>query len=280
MMAYHISGTAPFIKRRLSPHHMLVEKSGHKHLWSTGLCSDSYDSTCSSAEQTKRGFDDASSALAQHGACLRDHGIRTWIYLKDVDVHYAGMVESRRALFQQQGMNGDTHYISSTAIEGAPAHKNGLVAMDIYSILDLEERQISFLYDSDFLPSRNHQVAFEYGTKVQYRDRSHLFPSGTGSVDNALKILHVGDTMRQLERSFANIEALLRAGGSDLRDLSHLIVYLRDLTDYKRVKDYLDKRFSSTPRLVVLAPVCNPDWLVEVECMAIRAQASPEFPPF
>jgi enamine deaminase RidA (YjgF/YER057c/UK114 family) len=271
MLAYHIESPIPLKKVRLSPRHLLIEKNGNRHLWSMGLCADSYDSSHSPAEQTKNGFDDATLMLTSRGASLRDHGVRTWIYCKDVDVFYAGMVDSRRALFAQQEMNGDTHYIASTAIEGGPAHKNGLVAIDIYSQLDLAPGQVTYLYDSNYLPARNHQVAFEYGTKIDYRDRAHLFPSGTGSVDPSLKILHVGDVMRQLDRALENIEALLRAGKAGLQDLTHMIVYLRDPTDYKRVARCLDERFAELPKIIVQAPVCNPDWLVEIETSAIIA---------
>ena len=273
MLAYHIDNATLIKKKRLSPHHLLVEKNGKRHLWSTGLCSDAYDGQppTSPAEQTKAGFGDAVALLASQGGSLKTNGVRAWIYLKDVDVFYAGMVESRRELFKKLGMNGDTHYIAATAIEGAPAHKNGLVAIDLYSQLDLKPEQVTFLYDPDYLPFRNHQVVFEYGTKIDYRDRAHLFPSGTGSVDPSLIILYKGDVMRQLERSLENVEALLRAGKAGLQDLTHLIVYLRDLTDYQRVGQYLDERFANLPKIIVQAPVCNPDWLVEIEGAAIIA---------
>ena len=29
-------------------------------------------------------------------------------------------------------------------------------------------------------------------------------------------------------------------------------------------------RFPNVPRMITLAPVCRPGWLVEMECMAVR----------
>ena len=53
--------------------------------------------------------------------------------MKDVDIFYRGMVDSRRALFDEHGLTGATHFIASTGIEGACAHRYDVVAMDAYS---------------------------------------------------------------------------------------------------------------------------------------------------
>ena len=53
-----------------------------------------------------------------------------------------------------------------------------------------------------------------------------------------------------------------------------MIVYLRDIADFRTVDDMLRQRFPNTPRVIVLAPVCRPEWLVEMECMAIRPAAT------
>ena len=44
----------------------------------------------------------------------------------------------------------------------------------------------------------------------------------------------------------------------------------RDIADYAVVKEMFDKRFPDTPRVITLAPVCRPGWLVEMECMAVK----------
>src|SRR5208283_1786272 len=38
ILAQHVTGQAPLRKTRLSPRHLLVEKNGKRHLWSTRLC--------------------------------------------------------------------------------------------------------------------------------------------------------------------------------------------------------------------------------------------------
>src|SRR5579859_4116472 len=144
LLAYHIAGDG-VTKRRISPHHVLVEQHGLRHLWSTTLCAGTDTGPASAAEQTREIFADLTDTLAGEGGTLRDDCVRTWIYLKDVDVFYQDMVESRRELFERQGLSADTHYIASTGIEGACAHRYDLVAMDAYSILGLAPGQMSYL---------------------------------------------------------------------------------------------------------------------------------------
>jgi len=130
LLAYHIESAGPIVKHRLTAKHVIVEKNGLRHLWSTRLCADDNEVSVSSPAQTRDVFNDLIRTLASQGGTLRDHCVRTWIYLKDVDVFYKGMVDSRRELFLQQGLTEDTHYIASTGIEGACAHRFDIVEIE------------------------------------------------------------------------------------------------------------------------------------------------------
>jgi hypothetical protein len=55
---------------------------------------------------------------------------------------------------------------------------------------------------------------------------------------------------------------------------------LRDIADYAPVKEYLTTNYATTPYVLVLAPVCRPGWLVEVECIAIKELENNEFERF
>lgn len=83
-------------------------------------------------------------------------------------------------------------------------------------------------------------------------------------------MLYAGDVRRQTERMWENVEALLKEADCGFGDVGHIIVYLRDIADYAVVKEMFDKRFPDTPRVITLAPVCRPGWLVEMECMAVK----------
>ena len=63
-------------------------------------------------------------------------------------------------------------------------------------------------------------------------------------------------------------------------DVSEMIVYLRDVADYQVVQAAFAQRFPDKPVVIVLAPVCRPGWLVEMECTAVKAINNPEHPQF
>jgi enamine deaminase RidA (YjgF/YER057c/UK114 family) len=201
--------------------------------------------------------------------------------MKDVDIFYHGMVDIRRALFAEQGLTGATHFIASTGIEGAGAHRYDVVAMDAYSNIDVEPKQVSYLNDFDKLcATKDYNVTFERATRVAYADRAHIFISGTASIDPAGEVVHPGDAGRQLDRALENVEALLRAGSASFADMTHMIVYLRDPSDLALVEGRLRERFADLPLIVVQGSVCRPEWLVEVEGVAIANSIDANMPRF
>jgi enamine deaminase RidA (YjgF/YER057c/UK114 family) len=287
LLAYHLEGPGhpgslgPIRKRQVSPDHVLVETGDLGHLWSTGLCAGNIDRPASPEDQTREVFDRLISQLSANGGSLAGNCVRTWIYVKDVDFFYQGMVSARTDLFDRHGLTRDTHYIASTGIEGSCPHQYDTVLMDAYSILGLKPEQVLYLNDFDHLcATMDYDVTFERGTRIAYADRAHHFISGTASIDTSGEVVHPGDVQRQLERTLVNIEALLRSGGARLEDMTHFLVYLRDTSDYSIVESYLGERFPEIPRLILRGPVCRPEWLIELEGIAVAPHDAPALPRF
>jgi enamine deaminase RidA (YjgF/YER057c/UK114 family) len=86
--------------------------------------------------------------------------------------------------------------------------------------------------------------------------------------------------VKQLERAIENVDALLQSGGAKLDDMQHLIVYLRDPTDYGRVTGMLNESFPGVPTVIVQGAVCRPEWLVEIEGIAAAPHNDPALPAF
>ncbi len=123
----------------------------------------------------------------------------------------------------------------------------------------------------DYLnPTYEYGVAFERATSVDYDDRRHLFISGTASIDNKGDVVWPGDIRRQTLRMWENVGSLLEAASFGWEDVGQILVYLRDPADYAVVKAMFDERFRDIPCVILLAPVCRPGWLVEMERMAMR----------
>ena len=100
---------------------------------------------------------------------LASHCVRTWFFVQNVDVNYAGVVKARKEVFITQNLTEKTHYIASTGIEGRHADPSVLVQMDSYAVDGLEPGQIQFLYAPTHLnPTYEYGVTFERGTAVTY----------------------------------------------------------------------------------------------------------------
>lgn len=92
--------------------------------------------------------------------------------------------------------------------------------------------------------------------------------------------MHPGDIRKQTERMWENVEVLLQEADCTFDDLGQMIVYLRDIADYTVVKGMYDKRFPHTPKVFVHAPVCRPGWLIEMECMGVKACKNKDYASF
>ena len=234
-----------------------------------------------SAAQTDLLLNDYLRQLEEEGCSLADNCIRTWFFVQNVDVNYAGVVKARREVFRTCGLNEYTHYIASTGIEGRHADPGIFVQMDAYAVKGLRPEQIEFLYAPTHLnPTYEYGVTFERGTAVTYGDRRHVFISGTASIDNQGEIVHPGDIRKQAERMFENISVLLAEAGACEKDVMQAIVYLRDPSDYAVVRQYLETEHPGLPHVVVHAPVCRPGWLLETECIAVIPAENPGYPAF
>lgn len=208
--------------------------------------------------------------LEECGMNLADHCHRTWLYVRDVDRNYGGVVVARNKVFDRCGLTADTHFIASTGIGGASENSQALVAADFFSVDGLVSSSVRYLQALEYLnPTAEYGVAFERGTALDICSRRLRFISGTASIDKYGNCLYLGDIQAQTERMFLNISKLLEADGASLSDVAYFVVYLRDISDYTWVREYMLRRFPGVPHLIVEARVCRPEWLIEAECIAI-----------
>ncbi len=219
--------------------------------------------------------------LAVKNMTIRDHCLRTWLFVRDIDVNYKGVVEARKDFFREQGLTEQTHFIASTGIEGRTSGVGSCVAMDAYAVSGLRPEQICYLKALDYLnPTWEYGVTFERGVSILYGDRKQAYISGTASIDCRGAIVGPGEIVVQLDRMWANVQALLREGDYDSSDIAQMIIYMRDPGDQERIKDFFARNLPCIPRVMVWAPVCRPGWLVEMECIAIKKVQHAEYADF
>jgi len=278
LLAYHLESAGEPIVKEPNGEGFLLRHGAYRSLWGRLLP----QHKAPSYGQTTNILDTLSAIMRDHGGTVRDNVIRTWFYVRDIDNNYQGMVDARREWFADEGMTHDTHYIASTGIEGSAERVSDLVQTDYLAVLGLDAAQVEYMSALTHLnPTHEYGVTFERATKVTYGDRSHYYISGTASIDNRGKVLHVGDVIKQTERTLENINALLDGYGATLSDMKMIVVYLRDTSDYNMVMNYLNEHMPrETSFIVVRGAVCRPTWLIEMDGIAVKDNGKSDFAPF
>ena len=254
-----------------------VRHGEFRHLYNASA----HNLAANSEYQMRLLFNEYVMQLAEEGCKLSENCIRTWLFVNDIDLNYGGVVRARNQVFFTQGLTVHTHFIASTGIGGRQQDPNVLSQMDNYAIAGIRQEQIHYLYAPTHLNrTSDYGVSFERGTYVDYADRRHVFISGTASINNKGEIMYPKDIEQQTRRMWENVEALLKEAECSFDDVTEMVVYLRDIADYDIVRGLYEERFPGKPCVIVHAAVCRPGWLVEMECMAVKAQKKTEYPDF
>ena len=254
-----------------------VRHGDFRHLWNGSA----HNMAANSEYQTRLLFNEYNMQLIEEGCTLEANCIRTWFFVNDVDLNYGGVVRARNQFFFTQGLTVHTHFIASTGIGGRQQDPNVLSQMDNYAIAGVKKEQIHYLYAPTHLNrTSDYGVSFERGTYVDYADRRQVFISGTASINNKGEVMYPKDIVKQTHRMWDNVEALLKEADCTYEEVGEMVVYLRDVADYDLVSDLFKERFPNKPYVIVQASVCRPGWLIEMECMAVKAISAPQFPTF
>lgn len=254
-----------------------VRHGEYSHFW----MGDYLKSTDDPEKATVSILTDYENLLKERDCSLLDNCMRTWFFVRDVDVNYKGMVVGRNRVFETAGLTTGSHFIASTGIGGKKAEAREKVIFNAYAVKGLKEGQVNYLKAPSHLNSTmEYGVAFERGTSIDYGDRRHVIISGTASINKYGEIAHRGDLNGQTLRMMENVEKLLQSADAGWEDVCHIIVYLRDFSDYDEVSKIFSEKLPDIPIIIVEAPVCRPGWLIEMECMAVKATECGEYAPF
>ena len=263
--AVSVIGQKPLDGRRTAVWNVPFEDDDF--LWTAGLIPD--DTSADSEGQMRQILEKYEAILASKGLSIKDNCLRTWIFVRDIDNNYSGVVKGRKDYFDGIGLTKETHYIASTGIEGNASDPSVLVTMDAFAVRGIDSRNVKYLQALDRLnPTHEYGVTFERGTAFTHNGHSHIFISGTASIDDKGNVLYIDDVRKQTERAVGNIRALLQDAPAPTRleDAEQAIVYLRNDEDAPAVRETLEKFVPGLNYIMVHGPVCRPTWLVEIEC--------------
>jgi len=118
--------------------------------------------------------------------------------------------------------------------------------------------------------------SFSRGLRIELGNIVLLLISGTASVDESGRSVHIGDFRAQCRRTFLNITRLLASEGATWKDIVRTTCYLRDIDrDYEafneeRTAFYREQALDPLPASTgIQAHLCRPDLLVEIEAIAM-----------
>lgn len=118
--------------------------------------------------------------------------------------------------------------------------------------------------------------SFSRGMRIDLNGLVILLISGTASIDEHGRSIHIGDLRAQCRRTFQNITALLSSEGATWHDIVRTSCYLRDIDrDYEafneeRTAFYREQQLDPLPASTgIQARLCRPELLVEIEAIAM-----------
>jgi 2-iminobutanoate/2-iminopropanoate deaminase len=105
-----------------------------------------------------------------------------------------------------------------------------------------------------------------------YRVGELLFISGQAAIDGNGQLIGVGDFDAQAEQVFANLERVLRAGGSSLAHVIKVTIFLRDMSNFPKIVELRDRYFTPpypADTIVEVPSLYSPEALIEIEAIAV-----------
>jgi len=239
----------------------LVQLGAHRSFHSTNL----YGAGGNTYEQVLAMFGEAERLLKQCGMGF-GNVTRTWIHLSNIDRDYDILNRARREFFQERGIGIRP---ASTGVQGLPLPEGHDVSLSIEAIQSSPAVDIQIMSTPTLNEAWSYGADFSRGLRLVDANKVTLSISGTASLDEAGRSVHVGDFESQAERMLRNIETLLTQHDASFDDLVSAVTYLKHPTDAPLLRSIFRERgFDHFPCAIVEAPLCRPELLCETEAVA------------
>ena len=228
--------------------------------------------TQEAATQAQQMFDTASSILTARGYSFRQVA-RTWIYLSQLLDWYGDFNRVRNAHYAACGLaaTGAAVFPASTGIQARRAHEHCLM-----DVLAVDARASSALRVRPVLHSARQGQAFSYGSafaRAMVLERGAakiIHVSGTASIDGAGQSTHHGDAAAQYCETLLSIAAVLEQEGASIADIVQGTLFAKTQAINESCREVARRLcLPRLPLLEIIADVCRPELLVEIEAVAV-----------
>lgn len=239
-----------------------------QNIYGSNAGSDRYHQACDM-------FDRAQEILKKEGLSFKNV-LRTWIYLSRILDWYGEFNRARNARFTEFGLLGlsekenreaeQIYLPASTGILGE--NPLGAVSvMDVFAVAP-NSKNISIAQTTGVqqMSPYRYGSAFSRAVTLKEADVTHILLSGTASIDEHGKTVHIDDMRAQIRKTFSVVKALIEKEGASLQDINEATVFLKDERDidlYWDVANELD--VTDLPAVFMVADVCRVDLLFEID---------------
>lgn len=148
--------------------------------------------------------------------------------------------------------------------------------LDTITHAPIEKRAITNLHVLNEAYAYSRPSSFSRGMRLDLNGLTILLISGTASIDEHGRSVHIGDFRAQMRRTLANITGLLESEGCTWHDIVRTSCYLRDIDrDYEafneeRTEFFREQGLDPLPASTgIQAKLCRPELLVEIEAIAM-----------
>ena len=243
-------------------HGLRVQVGDEARLYAGGL----YGRGDDAYEQTHAMFAVAENLLQQAGMDFGDV-TRTWIYLPEMERDYAGFNRARREFFKARGVDPIP---ASTGIGARLVPEEHDLLLGLYAVKGGTPTARTVMTTPTLNEAPVYGSDFSRGMRIIETNKVALHISGTASLDEAGRTVHLDDFEAQADRMLVNVAALLKGQGASFGDVVYAITYVKNPSDARRLREkFRDAGYEGFPNVLVAAEVCRPELLCETEALAM-----------
>jgi enamine deaminase RidA (YjgF/YER057c/UK114 family) len=199
---------------------------------------------------------------------------RTWFYLHDILDWYGDFNCARNQEFDRMGLSRVASNVSLPASTGIFAHnpRGGWCVFDLLAVRSpngcpMDVRRLSNPRQSE---APEYGSAFSRGLALTTEGCRYLLVSGTASIDDQGRSVHVNDFESQAERTLDTVAALIGVGGGEIDDICQATAFIKRREDISDLKSILARRgMDRLPVVYTVGDVCRDELLFELDATAV-----------
>lgn len=111
-----------------------------------------------------------------------------------------------------------------------------------------------------------------YRISLAVKSGELIFVSGQAGIDEHGATVGTGDFTAQAHQAFANLATVLERAGSDLSHVVKVTIMVTDMSHLEEIVRFRERYFTEpypADTLLQVAGLAQPDWLIEIDAVAV-----------